>query len=238
MGKVNRKRRVLEMYDVTDRALSMLVENARANGEDLACRRGCAACCTYPVALLEDEAIVVAEAVEALREPRKGEVVARLVAWAKLWREHHTDPARISLDVAEWQAMGVACPLLDMQTYDCMIYDQRPLACRAHHAMPVPDGTSHPDCDRCVIRQPPEGCFTTSEEVSHGHRTAVLQLDPDLAAKSQFMLAGTTDLLKLDIGMLPEMVLKAGRRYGWRVPYAASVILNVLPALPSARLPQ
>lgn len=101
MESLTQYRLLLEKVDCFSAAIA-----ARFGGE-VACRRGCDACCTH-IGVMAVEAIALALAVAALPEAE---------------REAIRERARTMAD-------GDACPLLLDGV--CLLYDARPVICRSH----------------------------------------------------------------------------------------------------------
>jgi Fe-S-cluster containining protein len=220
---------------------------------DVACAKGCAACCTYVVDALEAEAITIATAIEAQAGPRlKAEVLGRLLAWEhefSLWLKSNPRPEPVLVKGkrngqptfednpkhkawrTRWQIKRKACPFLNLDDYSCGIYEVRPTTCRAHHAAYLPpDAPPH-------VRQPPDGCFSTPEDITRRTFTTIWQINNQIGEIWSFNLAKTLGQrgLPWEPGLvLPMAVLKAGRqRFGWPGPRPAGAV----PTLDHARKP-
>lgn len=119
---------------------------AAAEGRSVSCSAGCGACCRQAVPLSEAEVQHIAELVEGLPEPRRGEIRARFAAGAARiratgWFEamdalvraaRSTAPEAARQQLTElglrYFALGVACPFLEDES--CSIHADRPIACR------------------------------------------------------------------------------------------------------------
>lgn len=208
--------------------------SARAGArEQLACRRSCAACCTFAVGTTDVEAARVADFVEAMPRALRQDTLERLSAWEREWRLFERragettaivaatgrDDALIARDV-RWNAKRKACPFLDLSTHDCRVYPVRPVACRTHHACYVPPDAPPRDDGRHT-QQPGDGCFTSDDDAARGLPPGVWQLDAGLMERW-----GATLLTALDAAgvrwlpaSLPIGVIESGRRrHGWRPP--------------------
>lgn len=91
---------------------ALLDELNAANGDNVACRRGCAHCCHIQVALTQTEADMIGIAIR--RTPRR---VARL-----------QDPREVERQEG---AYGYHTPCPFLKNNECSIYEHRPLACRS-----------------------------------------------------------------------------------------------------------
>lgn len=93
------------------------------------CSRGCHACC-YEPAYTEIQEVELA--ISRLSPEQLEEVKTATAAW------YDKAAAAGILDLAEppvvmYRALRLACPLL--KNGECMVYDDRPMACRAHFAI-------------------------------------------------------------------------------------------------------
>ena len=132
------------------------VRRAEAAGERVSCRAGCGACCRQAVPISEPEARALARLVEALPEPRRGELRARfeaalteLAAAGLLERLEALDLG----DADDVTAFGTAylrarvpCPFLEAES--CSIHPERPLACREYLVTSDPAQCAFPARDR------------------------------------------------------------------------------------------
>lgn len=230
--------RVAALLRLVDRAIEDEISRLAARtgpGEELACTRGCAACCTFAVGTTTPEAVRVADAVERLPRAVKRATLERLAAWEREWRVFETG-AGDQLAVASagghdalvardtrWNARRKACPFLDLTTHVCRVYDARPTACRAHHACRVPPAVMALGVDPRgrAIRQPGDGCFTTAEDAALGQPPGVWQLRSDLMdASGEALTRGYAALGTVWAPcVLPVGVAAAGRRrHGWTTP--------------------
>lgn len=111
------------MARVTDHAEKLLT--ARMSAEErglIACRPGCAACCTVNVTVLLPEAIAIAAHLEEMCDSAEQELVKTRTAEAAARVRWMDDDERIRT--------GVPCPFLDGREW-CAIHPVRPLTCRA-----------------------------------------------------------------------------------------------------------
>jgi Fe-S-cluster containining protein len=202
----------------------------------LACAKGCAACCTFAVEAQESEAVVIAVAIEQTGGDDRQEAITRLLAWEHefhRWLERNPMPPPVTVQPDQggkihvtnnpkhllwqvsWQIGRKACPFLNMEDHSCGIYDLRPTVCRSFHAIyPPPDAPRH-------VRLPPDGCFTTDEDLKAGRPGVVYQLNSDLGEIWSGALGKALEKHGLpgERSLLPLAVLKAGReRFGWPPP--------------------
>lgn len=226
-------------YARADALMADLQRAADLQGMHLACQRGCAACCTYPVATTTAEGAVIAAAVEAMPKGARMVVLAKLAAWNRAWALHSKGRIGVGAVALTWQVKRLPCPFLDLLTHDCQVYAARPVACRVHHAVnldPLLQQLATHVVERCAcpIEAAPEGCFTTPLMAQHGHPSSIVQADVNLQERAGAMLASELEAAgddTLDMGMLPEVVWLAGSKaYGWQVPRT----LSILPAMKRA----
>lgn len=93
-----------------------------AAADRVACRPGCAHCCSLRVEVTDPEALQMAERVRQLPQAEQAALVLRLQRQARHWRGAETQPAQ-----------RLPCALLVDQ--HCSIYAQRPSACRKAHSL-------------------------------------------------------------------------------------------------------
>lgn len=133
--------RMLPLFHaLTNSFVNLGVQTVESQGEKISCRKGCGACCRQPVPIANVEALQIAELVENLPEPRRGEVTRRFAEGAA--RLHEIDwfervgncppdaPQELQKLVDEYFRQGVACPFLVDES--CSIHSERPLACREY----------------------------------------------------------------------------------------------------------
>jgi Fe-S-cluster containining protein len=116
------------------------VRAAEARGERVSCRAGCGACCRQLVPISEVEARLLADLIETLPEPRRGDLRERFAAardrlasaglLVKLEHpEGFPDRDLHALGLAYFE-LGITCPFLEDES--CSIYAERPIACREY----------------------------------------------------------------------------------------------------------
>ena len=118
----------------------------------LACTEGCSHCCRASVVRASTPEIL--RIASWLREHRTAEELALLQQ-----RATEVSEAIVALDANERAKAKVACPLLDLETGRCTVYDVRPVPCRAYHSGSV------------------EACKRALDE---GEANPVLPIDPTL----------------------------------------------------------
>ena len=103
---------------------------------DAACAKGCAFCCTDAgsIHITTLEGLVIRRRIEQL--PRSRQVTVKKSLTADMKRRERTQPS--------------ACPLL-MKNRACMIYDQRPFACRRIYSLKTCSANQHPVLSKQVM---------------------------------------------------------------------------------------
>ncbi len=121
-------RETLEVLRTFDREWAAVM---RQRDIQLACYRGCSACCSEPCYTSREEAALILTKIPALE--RKG-VVDRTRTWASqavasgILRQG-------TPHVQQYLSANLVCPLLKDNL--CLVYAARPLACRSHCAVGV-----------------------------------------------------------------------------------------------------
>jgi Fe-S-cluster containining protein len=241
---------VLRCYDWMDRQWTALLEkNAELSmlGEpkiDVACRKGCAACCTYVVDIFDSEAATIAVAIQQAEDVDRIQALFQLLAWEhewNAWLDLNPMPSQVLITKTpdgmrgavnpdhmawrvRWQIKRKACAFLNMEDYSCSIYDLRPATCRGHHAAYPPTGV---DC-----ATPPDGCFTSQADVERGWPQSIYQINNELGEQWSMVLAQNlqrNDLPWKPGQILPIAVLEAGRaRFNWPGPMDVGVTVPIL----------
>ena len=159
-AKPVKPRRMLPVLQgISDLFAGVGEKEVAAAGEEISCKKGCAACCRQLIPLAEIETHHINELVEAMPEPRRAEIKDR---FEKAWR-HFTEIGWINrLDasatasrlerqdvVVDYFRENIPCPFLEDES--CSIYENRPLGCREY-----------------LVTSPAEHCFTLSKEKIKG----------------------------------------------------------------------
>ena len=157
-GAVRPEKLLPVFRSLTDALVRKAGEVMERQNLSLSCQKGCAACCRKLVPISRIEARRIAELVDELAEPKRSEVRARFSAAAERLREAGLLDELRRLDQATDQECWnigsqyfrhwITCPFLEDEA--CLIYSERPLACR-----------------ECAVTSPPANCFpgTGSETV-------------------------------------------------------------------------
>ena len=134
--------------ELATRIIQIAVEHVEAEGKQVSCKAGCAACCRHIVPLSGVEAVSLAAVVASLPKPRQDEVRRRFAAAvARMEAEGLLNPrakkGRQALIGAAapgesaWENVSkryfelyIDCPFLKDEA--CSIYEERPLVCREY----------------------------------------------------------------------------------------------------------
>lgn len=148
----------------TKLALATL-ERLRESGKSVPCCKGCSACCSYLIPLSVPEAFCMTEELSAM-PPEEGRTLLQSsldTARTILERmpkdfnkdESATDSGIRSSQLGDWYAgLRLHCPFLSDNL--CVMYDQRPIACR-EHVVTGPatscnvEGTDEPDVTKMPV---------------------------------------------------------------------------------------
>lgn len=123
---------------LSDAVTGMAKQALEKQGEEISCRKGCAACCRSMVPISEVEARRLHELVESLPEPRRSQIVTRFAEVLRRLdqaglldklrtRDEWTDLENKEVQV-EYFRQVIACPFLEDES--CTIYGNRPASCR------------------------------------------------------------------------------------------------------------
>lgn len=125
---------------LTDSFIDFSIENARAEGLAVSCKKGCGACCRQLVPIAQIEAHRLRDLVENMPEPRRSTIRARFEkARLRLEKSNLLEKLRDPGSFQEGEARpfgmdyfheSIACPFLEDES--CSIHPERPLACREY----------------------------------------------------------------------------------------------------------
>jgi Fe-S-cluster containining protein len=87
----------------------------------IACRGGCASCCTIRVTATAPEILNIARFIRTFSDPVSSDLVRKIIAG---------DRATRNLDQFQRMKSSLVCPLIENDL--CLAYSARPLACRGH----------------------------------------------------------------------------------------------------------
>lgn len=161
-------------FRVADRSWSEAA--ARTAPGELACRSGCFGCCVGLFEISLPEAALVKAGVAALPSAVRDDVIRRArriveesaAAFPGDARTGILDPERTEeADDAYFEVIADrACPMLDLPSGSCRIYDHRPVTCRTYGFAWSRDGAViHPPCGLNLPGAPAERQLATSIDV-------------------------------------------------------------------------
>jgi Fe-S-cluster containining protein len=139
-GPIRTRQMLPLLQALTDLVVAQGIEEVESKGQKVSCQKGCGACCRQLVPIAPVEARQLRDLVEALPEPRRSDVRARVADARRrlqeagmLERLQHLDQG----DAAEREALAlsyfrlqIACPFLEEES--CSIHADRPLICREY----------------------------------------------------------------------------------------------------------
>lgn len=107
-----------------------IVDNLRAQGRDVTCKKGCDGCCRYMISLAPVEAFRLADEIDNLDEPKRRQTLSRFNQLArKILATPPPEPAAQAID--NWcRSMDLTCPFL--KDHLCQQYQIRPIVCREY----------------------------------------------------------------------------------------------------------
>lgn len=152
-------RKMLPIFQtMTNSFIEIGETQAIARGEQISCRKGCAACCRQVIPIPEIEAYHLRDLVENLPEPRRSEIKTRFTAgierlaakdWFERMKHYGTMSYQERVAIAmEYFQENIACPFLEDES--CSIHPSRPLICREY-----------------LVTSPAENCGSSSALTVH-----------------------------------------------------------------------
>lgn len=131
------------------------VEEAKKEGKEVSCKKGCGACCRQPVPLPEFEAYGIAEIVGKMPEPRRSEVKERFdkavahfteIGWVERFENcaDYSEEERQEVFL-DYFREGIPCPFLVDNS--CSIHQERPMVCREYLVTNPPENCSKPTAE-------------------------------------------------------------------------------------------
>lgn len=181
----NKKRRLQPLYDAFESACA-------AYKHDAACRKGCSFCCSDAggIHITTLEGLVIRERIAELSRPQQLTVKKKLAA--DMRRREQQKPS--------------ACPFL-MKNRACMIYTERPFACRRIYSLQICSKNQHPMLNRQVMELGQETIDKLQELDENGysgHLSYILHMFETPAFLNSY-LAGEYD---------PESIMDFGKSHG------------------------
>ncbi|KAA0252385.1 MAG: YkgJ family cysteine cluster protein [Acidobacteria bacterium] len=184
--------------------------SARTRPGELACRPGCFGCCLGLFEISAPEALLVRAALERLDAPEREEIVSRsrrIVA--ETAGSFPGDPVAGILDPDRTEeaddryfevVADRACPMLELPTGRCRIYEARPLTCRTYGlAWRRQEELVHPPCTLNLVGAPAERQLATGvdlavlerEDEALSSATRQHGIDPTLETTLAHVVLGT-----------------------------------------------
>jgi Fe-S-cluster containining protein len=178
-AKPVKPQRMLPIFQqMTSSFVGMVEESFETAGEKISCGKGCAACCRQVIPLAEIEAYQIAEMVEALPEPRRGEIKKRFdAAWRHFyeisWFERLDKCSTASAEerekiILDYFFENVACPFLEDES--CSIHQTRPLVCREYLVTSPPENCSAPSSETVRKVEHPLKTSDTVRQITNSNR--------------------------------------------------------------------
>lgn len=133
-----------ELLPIVQRVSGAIVDSevatTAAEGRQVSCQMGCAACCRQLVPITEIEARAIGRLVADMSEPRRGEIWARYAAvrarldaaglLERLGARYGWTTVEFKEAVRHYFRQAIPCPFLEDEC--CSIYADRPLQCREY----------------------------------------------------------------------------------------------------------
>jgi len=119
----------------------LFLERLRENGQSIPCCKGCSACCSYLIPLSVPEVFRLREELLAMPPSKSSRILKSCVIAAKRILQkspEDLDANKLTKnnltqtdEISKWYAsLKLTCPFLSDSL--CVLYEQRPLACREH----------------------------------------------------------------------------------------------------------
>jgi Fe-S-cluster containining protein len=128
---------------ISDKLVSILIEQAAQTGRPVQCRNGCCACCRYLVALSLPEVYAFRQVFSSIDIERRipilhaGINASKQILDSSLREKSGIHDGSDMPAINQWYAsLHLKCPFLSAGS--CSIYEQRPLACREHIVITSP----------------------------------------------------------------------------------------------------
>ncbi len=123
-----------ELLKVVDFEINTIEKNVNISPS---CEKGCAHCCYFPIITTKLEAKLMVGTINNMPDERKTQIVNHL----KTYFTNHEDAINklCSINFKEvkdfklqYISKGLPCPLLNVETNECIAYEIRPLPCRTY----------------------------------------------------------------------------------------------------------
>lgn len=149
------------VQSLTDSVVDAAVESVERKGQQVSCRKGCAACCRQLVPITPVEARRLAELIDALPEPRRLQLQKKFAQARQRLEEAGAldqllEPSRLEDEERRnlgllYFHLGIPCPFLE-EGESCSIHPDRPVACREYLVTSPAESCAQPSPGnvRCV----------------------------------------------------------------------------------------
>jgi len=136
------------LHQLSDHIVDGVEEKAKKqDGVEIACEKGCGACCRQHVPISPAEARLMHAIVENMSEPGRSAIRKRFDDAVQQLRDssimdqalnyHRLPPEETKSMISEYFKLGIACPFLEDES--CSIHPFRPLICREYLVISSPD---------------------------------------------------------------------------------------------------
>jgi len=148
--------------ELTDQAVSVALDQAKAQGKSVRCTEGCSACCRHLIAVSPIEAVDIADHVGGLSAERQRHIRERFTEThrkleaAGMLRRNEPRGQRALVAARQdshWATVHelsrfyfeqqIPCPFLEDNR--CSVYEHRPMVCREHHVFSAPENCARLD---------------------------------------------------------------------------------------------
>lgn len=144
----------MDIAAIADQAFAEAKQKA---GAWLACKPGCDSCCRKPFAITQSDAIRLREALMLAPRDVAEDIAQRARdAWSIMRDDFPGDLTTGTFDANdEWREWffrrhdGLACPVLDLSTGACRLYEARPVCCRLYGALITIGAQTSDPCPLC-----------------------------------------------------------------------------------------
>jgi Fe-S-cluster containining protein len=139
-------------HQVCDKINQLAIESEIEKGGGIACKKGCASCCSYMVSVSSAEAFYLQKQILLMSGERRRSILHSFLKAARMIAANKVPPtcnpkaseSETLKAISKWyQKLNIKCPFLEDNA--CSEYNSRPLACREH-----------------LVTSPPKACYPSS----------------------------------------------------------------------------
>ena len=152
-----------------DRELAGLLEKAKTQGERPPCKDGCFWCCQEPLYASQQEASLIVDRIREMPEAEQARIKQLVKDWADRFLASGQQTVE-DVNALQYRSLKLWCPLL--KDGRCLVYQDRPIGCRAHIARRDPKG-----CEDDALR--PKQEFLHTSAMMRFNTTAEIVLHED-----------------------------------------------------------